>query len=33
MFIYHTDFKRRITQINQFSYISTEFLHLYIHMF
>lgn len=33
MFIYPTYFKRRITQINQFSYISTEFLHLYIHIF
>lgn len=33
MFIYPTDFTHCITQINQFSYISTDFLHLYIHMF
>lgn len=33
MFIYPTYFKRHITQINQFSYISTEFLHLYICLF
>lgn len=30
MFIYPTDLNHRITQINQFSYISTEFLYLYI---
>lgn len=33
MFIYTTDFMYRTTQINQFSYISTEFLHLYIYLF
>ena len=33
MFIYPTDLNHRITQINQFSYIPTGFLHLYIHMF
>ena len=33
MFIYPTDFNHRITQINQFSYIPTEFLHLYICLF
>ena len=33
MFIYPTYFKRHITQINHFSYISTEFLHLYICLF
>lgn len=32
MFIYPTYFKRLRTQINQFSYISTEFLHLYIYV-
>lgn len=33
MFIYPTDLNHRITQINQFLYISTEFLRPYIHMF